>query len=100
MVCLGVHHQRAAAVRGARPLCGHGARDLRLCLRLGAGRPQLDLSRGVHSVAHHDDIRRGVVRLRPEGSFSGLSLGAVVISTALSDLWYGFSVAFSYTWSE
>jgi TctA family transporter len=27
-------------------------------------------------------------------------LGVVVIGTALSDLWYGFGVAFSYTWSE
>src|SRR5215475_8958043 len=100
MVRVGLHHQRAAALRGARPLCGHGAGDLRLRVRLSARRPQLDLSRGAHSVDHHDGIRRGVVLIRPEGSFSGLSLGAAVIGTALSDLWYGFSVAFSYTWSE
>src|ERR1700674_5105057 len=93
MVGLGLHPGRPAPVHHLRQLRRAGPGHLRLRLRIRARRSDLDLDRGAGPRHRRDRVRRHAVLLCAEGSDADPGGEGTVITTALTDLWYGFGVA-------
>src|ERR1700676_1688285 len=93
MVRLALHSRRSDPVHHLWPIWRHDSGDLclRLCLR--ARRQYGDLQIVGHPGGRHYCVRRAAVPLSPEHSVPAASGVQPVISTAITDLWYGFGVA-------
>src|SRR5882724_4017951 len=93
MVWLALHYRRAHPVH---PLWGVRRHDpggvrLRLCLRVRRQDRYLQIV--VRPGKRRHRVRRAAVPLSAQHSVPGAARGEPVISTALTDLWYGFGVA-------
>src|SRR3984893_5104289 len=80
-----VHYLR----RISRPAGGHFR--MRVCVR--ARRSHGDAERLVPAGGRRHVLWRAAVLLRATDSVSGVPVGTSMISTSLTDLWYGFGVA-------
>src|ERR1700743_1835607 len=93
MVRLVLHHCRPDPVHHPRPIWRHDPRRVRLRLRLRARRQDRDLQILLHPGAGRHGVRRDPVPLFPGHSVPAAARGQPVISTAITDLYYGFGVA-------
>src|ERR1700690_2034519 len=93
MVRLAVHYCRAGAVHHPRILRRNDPGGVCLRVRLRARRQDGDLQVVVRSRLRRHRVRRRAIPLPAEHSLSVVARGEPVISTALTDLWYGFGVA-------
>src|ERR1700730_1907576 len=93
MARLGLYSGRANSVhylrRISRPAGGHFR--MRVCVR--ARRSHGDAERLVPAGGRRHVLWRAAVLLRATDSVSGVPVGTSMISTSLTDLWYGFGVA-------
>src|ERR1041384_5712401 len=99
MAGLALHPGWPVPVRGVRQHRRHGAGHLRLRVRFRARRPRRQLEKCTDPRRPGDRVRRRSVPLPAADSdagiaveFAGTGVGAVM-ETALTDLWYGFTVA-------
>src|SRR6202790_1362216 len=93
MVRLALHSRRSDPVHHLWPIWRHDSGDLclRLCLRARRQYGDLQILRYPRGRRH--GVRRAAVSLSPEHSVPARARGQPVISTAITDLWYGFGVA-------
>src|SRR6266700_6292691 len=93
MVRLVLHHLRPHPVHHLRDLWRHDPSDICLRLRLRAGRQDDHLSSVGRPCRRHHGFRGGAVSLSAAHPLPAAAGGQPVISTAITDLWYGFGVA-------
>src|ERR1700730_4548592 len=93
MVRLALHSRRSRSVHHLGAVRRHDPRGvcLRLCVR--AGRQDRYLQIVGHPRGRHHRVRRAAVPLSAERSVPAAAGVQPVISTAITDLWYGFGVA-------
>src|ERR1700732_2271395 len=93
MARLGVHSGRANFVHYLRRISrpAGGRFRMRVCVR--ARRSHGDAERLVPAGGRRHVLWRAAVLLRATDSVSGVPVGTSMISTSLTDLWYGFGVA-------
>src|ERR1700730_6758452 len=93
MVRLALHSRRSDPVHHLWPIWRHDPGDLclRLCLRARRQYGYLQILRYPRGRRH--GVRRAAVPLSAEHSVPAAARGEPVISTAITDLWYGFGVA-------
>src|SRR5665213_3528865 len=93
MVWLAVHSRRPGPVHYPRRVWRDDSGRIRLRLRLRARRQDGDLQIIAHPGGWRHRIRRGAVPLSAEHSVPVIAWIQPVISTAITDLYYGFGVA-------
>src|SRR5580698_10943160 len=93
MVRLALHHRRPRAVHHPRPIWRDDPRGVRLRLRLRARRQDRHRQIVGRAGGRRHRVRRVVVPLSPEHPVPVAARGQPVISTAITDLYYGFGVA-------
>src|SRR5690348_10006372 len=93
MARLDLHPWRSGLVHSAWPDDRHAARDLRLRLCRSARRPRNHAQGRAHSRVQRYGVRRHPIPLPAETADACTHLERPTIETALTDLWYGFSVA-------
>src|SRR3974390_2793808 len=93
MARLGLHPGWPDPVHRVRRIPRHGAGDLRLRIRVRARRPRSDAEEFAPARGRRHLLRRAAVLLRATDSVPDVPVGALMLSTALTDLWYGFGVA-------
>src|SRR5580692_11783097 len=93
MVRLALHSRRPRAVHHPGDLWRHGPGGIRLRVRLRARRQDRDLQIVGDPGGRGHGVRRAAVPLSAEHSVPAAARGQPVISTAITDLYYGFGVA-------
>src|SRR6476469_5835496 len=93
MVRLALHPRRPRPVHHLRRVRRHDSGNLRVRLRLRAGRQNGHVQVLGHPGGRHHGVRRAAVPLSAQYSVPASSGVQPVISTAITDLWYGFGVA-------
>src|SRR6202049_255072 len=93
MVRLALHSRRSDPVHHLWPIWRHDSGDLclRLCMRARRQYGYLQILRYPGGRRHR--VRCAAVSLSPEYSVPAAARGQPMISTAITDLWYGFGVA-------